>query len=91
MEDFFRWMGEQLGDAIRLVVESLSLLFAGIDDFVSGLTGALGMNATVVSVAFLLLGLFLLYAGVRNLVRGAFVSGFIWLGLALLLLGWLID
>lgn len=91
MEEFFRWMGEQLGEAIRLVVEALSSAFAGLDDFVFGLTRELGMNATVVSVAFLLLGLFLLYAGTRKLFRGALLGGVLRLGLAVLLLGWLIN
>lgn len=91
MENFFRWLGEQLGDGLRLVVEALTGAFASVDDFVTGLTAALGMNATLVNLVFLLVGIYLLYSGGRKLFRGAPLASVFRFGAAVLLLGWLID
>lgn len=91
MEEFFRWLGEQVGAAIRLVVELLAGAFAGVDDFFTGMAGELGMSVSVVNLALLVLGLYLLYSGVRKFSRRALIGGVVRLGLAVLLLAWLIH
>lgn len=91
MEDFSRWLGEQVGAALRWVIELLVGAFSGLDDFFSGLAQSLGMPATVMNLLFLVLGLYLLYAGVQKFARRRFVSGAIRLAFAVLLLGWLIN
>ncbi len=95
MQEFFYWIGELVGSGIRAVVDGLRWVFEQIDgvlnSFVDGLTGALGINSSVFSLAFLLIGLLLVYAGVRALIRKAVVTGIIWLLLGLILLSWLIT
>lgn len=91
MEAFFQWLGEQVGTGIRLVVEALASVFAGVDDFFTGMAQALGMSATIVNLVFLVLGLYLLYLGIRKLTRRAVVGGLVRIGFAVLLLGWLIH
>lgn len=91
MEDFFRWLGEQVGTAIRMVVEAVASVFSGVDDFFTGLAESLGMSASIVNLIFLVLGLYLFYVGVRKLTRRAVVGGLVRIGFAVLLLGWLIH
>ncbi len=94
IEEFFHWLGEKLGDGIRLIVEGLGWLFGGlfdaIDGFIDGLTTSLGIDASWFSLGVLLIGLLLLVAGLRALVRRAVVAGLIWMALGLLVLSWLI-
>ena len=91
---FFNWLGESLGEAIRFVVDVLAGFFAGIGiamhDFIEGLTGSLGMNASLFGLIALLVGLGLLYKGVRALLQRSFVAGGLWMLLGLLVLSWLI-
>lgn len=91
MEDFFRWLGEQVGAALRLVVDLLAGAFSGVDDFFTGLGTSLGMSISVVNLVFLVVGVYLLYSGFRSFTRRALVGGVVRLGLAVLLLGWLIN
>ncbi|GAB2784667.1 hypothetical protein GCM10027040_08480 [Halomonas shantousis] len=95
MEDFFNWLGDKLGDAIRVIVEALSSLFAGIliaaHDFILGLTGSLGMESSLFGIAVLIIGLLLLYNGIRALLRRSIVGGLMLIFLALVVLGWLIS
>lgn len=91
---FFSWLGETLGAAIRWVIDTLSNFFAGIGaalhDFIDGLTGALGIEASLFSLAALILGLLLLYKALRAFLRRAIIAGLIWSFLSLLVLSWLI-
>lgn len=94
-EGFFEWLGNALGSIIRLVVDSLAGLFdlvarAG-HDFLQGLSRALGMDTSLVSLAVLAIGILLLVAAARALFQRAFVNGAILLLLALWLLSWLIH
>lgn len=94
MEEFFTWIGSTLGDVIRFVVDLLTGFFANIGDaargFLDGLSGALGISPSLVSLAVLLIGLWLLWAGVRALMRRAILAALIWLLLGVTVLSWLI-
>ena len=69
------------------------LLLASLS-WIMGLTADLftvmGMGISGRDLVLLFGGLFLLYKGVRALLRKAFVAGVLWLLLGLMLLGWLI-
>lgn len=92
--DFFSWLGNAFGEVIRVIVNALRWIFGGlgeaIGDFSRGLADAVGMSPNLFNFALLVLGLLLLYAGVRALFERAFVVGVLWLLLALFLLGGLI-
>lgn len=94
MSDFFNWLGEAIGNVIRTIVDLLHNLFGGLwdsmDGFVDGLTGALGINDSIFSIAVLVIGVLLLISGVRSLIRGGVIGGLVWLFLGLLVLSWLI-
>lgn len=95
VNDFFNWLGETLGTAIRRIIDTLSSFFAGIGtalhDFIDGLTGSLGIEASLFSLTALILGLWLLYKGLRAFLRRAIIAGLIWSFLSLLVLSWLIT
>ena len=95
IENWFNWVGTKIGEAIRFVVDLLTMMFANLDDFLSdfiyGVTDAMGINASLFSVIVLILGLGCLYRGVRALLRGGFIAGLLWLFSALLILGWLMG
>ncbi|MES1933463.1 hypothetical protein T35B1_12681 [Salinisphaera shabanensis T35B1] len=94
-ENLFHWIGEKLGAAIRFIVDALSWLFdnlyGAIDSFVRGLTGALGINASIFSLLILVIGVAMLYAAVRALVRRAPVATVLWTVLGVIVLSWLIH
>ncbi|EPS7439372.1 hypothetical protein ACVHLG_000955 [Pseudomonas aeruginosa] len=94
-EGFFDGLGEMLGRAIRFVVDLLSGLLGGIwgamDDFLHGLARAIGMDASLFSFVFLVLGLLLLYSGTRAFMRRSIVGGVIWTVLGLIVMSWLIH
>ncbi|GHC32182.1 hypothetical protein [Aidingimonas halophila] len=94
-EGISNWLGERIGEALRFVIDLLSLFFANIHDgverFVTGLTDALGISPTLFSLIFLLIGLWLLYRGVRALLSRRFVGGLIWLFAAMIMLSWLVG
>lgn len=94
-ESTFEWMGAILGEAIRTVVAALRAVFGGfgtaIGDFSSGLAGALGMSPTLFNFGLLVLGLLLLYAGIRALMNRSLLGAILWFILAVLLLGGLIG
>lgn len=94
-EGIFDWLGQMLGKAIRFIVELLSGLLGSIwramDDFLHGLARAIGMNVSIFSFVLLIVGLMLLYSGVRALFRRAFVGGLILTILGLIVMSWLIH
>ncbi|ERJ20411.1 Putative membrane protein [Salinisphaera shabanensis E1L3A] len=94
-ENLFHWIGEKLGAAIRFIVDALSWLFdnlyGAIDSFVRGLTGALGINASIFSLLILVIGVAMLYAAVRALMRRAPVATVLWTVLGVIVLSWLIH
>ena len=95
IDNFFHWIGEQLGAAIRFIVDSLGWLFdnlyGAIDSFVRGLTGALGINASIFSLVILLIGIAMLWAAVRALMRRSVVATLLWTVLGVIVLSWLIH
>ncbi|MDV6317481.1 hypothetical protein [Chromohalobacter sp. HP20-39] len=94
IDRFFHWLGEFLGDALRVIVDALSALFAGlgvaIERFFDGLAGSLGVSSSLINLMVLIIGVWMLYRGIRALLRRGFVGGLVWLFLGLLVLGWLI-
>ena len=91
VEGFFESMGEALGTPLRWIIDGLYGLFEAIADagrgFLNGLANALGMDASLLSLAALVVGLLILVSAVRALLRRAFISGVL-----LLLLGlWLLS
>ncbi|MGY4492192.1 phage shock protein PspC (stress-responsive transcriptional regulator) [Pseudomonas sp. TE3610] len=94
-EGFFEWLGQALGAIIRFVVDSLGWLFnllahAG-GNFVDGLSRTLGMDASLVSIIALVIGLMFLYSALRAFMRASIFLGVIWLILGLWLLSWIIH
>ncbi len=94
-ETTFQWLGSMLGEAIRTIVGALKYLFGGLGtalgDFSSGVAAAMGMSPTLFNFAVLIIGLLLLYAGVRALFRRSVVAAIVWLILAVVVLGSLIG
>ncbi|WP_397450093.1 hypothetical protein [Pseudomonas sp. NA-150] len=95
VESFFEWLGQALGAVIRFIVDGLDWLFkllahAG-GNFVEGLSRALGMNTSLISIIALIIGLMLLYSAIRSFMRGSIIGGIIWMILGLWLLSWIIH
>ncbi|MDX9875545.1 MAG: hypothetical protein RBS88_11585 [Spongiibacteraceae bacterium] len=94
-DGFFEGLGEIIGTVIRWIVDGLGWLFALFatagSDFLDGLSRALGISPSFLGMIALVIGLLLLVAAVRALLRRAFISGVIWLLLGLWLLSWLIS
>ena len=94
VESFFEWLGQALGSVIRFIVDLLSGLFNTLShaggNFVEGLSQALGMDTSIVSILALVVGLLLLYSAIRAL-RASIIGGIIWLVLGLWVLSWVIH
>ncbi|HCR97174.1 MAG: hypothetical protein ACTH5L_07305 [Halomonas sp.] len=91
---FFDRVGETIGDVIRTVVEFLLAIFTNffgaLEEFVDGLSRSLGINASFFSLLVLIIGLYLLWGGVRALLRGSLFGAIVRILLALFILSWLI-
>ena len=85
------WLGEFFGTLVRLIVDTLSWLFgilAGASAaFVDGFARTLGIDSGILSIVAVIIGLFLIYRGVRAVIRRRLVAGIIWILLGL----WLIT
>jgi ABC-type proline/glycine betaine transport system permease subunit len=92
---FFESLGEAVGSVIRFIVEGLSgfLGFFGsaISSFIAGMSKALGVTPSLLSIVVLVVGLWLLYVAVRAFIRRAIIAGVVWLALGLWLLSGLIS
>lgn len=90
----FEWLGQALGTLVRLIVDGLAWVFDMLSGassaFVSGFSRALGIDSSILSIAFVILGLFLIYLGFSSFFRKRFIRGIIWLLLGLWLLSSLI-
>ncbi|WP_163558872.1 hypothetical protein [Halomonas sp. NO4] len=95
MQDFFTWLGHFLGDLIRFVVDLLSRLYHDVSDaargFLDGLTQSLGIAPSLVSMAMLAVGLWLLYLALRALLRRRLIATVVWSVLGVMVLSWLIS
>ena len=95
MEEFFHWIGETLGAAIRFIVDGLAGLLGNlyglIDSFLAGLTNALGISTSVLSLLILVLGLAMLWAALRALLKRRLIGAVIWAALGVVVLTWLIH
>lgn len=91
---FFDGVGETIGDVIRTVVEFLLAIFTNffgaLEEFVDGLSRSLGINASFFSILVLIVGLWLLWGGVKAILRGAIFGAIFRIVLALFILSWLI-
>jgi len=92
---FFESLGEAVGSVIRFIVEGLSgfLGFFGsaISSFIAGMSKALGVTPSLLSIVVLVVVLWLLYVAVCAFIRHSIIAGVIWLVLGLWLLGGLIG
>ncbi len=90
----FEWLGQAFGTLVRLIVDSLAWIFNMLSGasaaFVNGFSRALGVDSSILSIAFVVLGLFLIYLGISALLKKRFIGGVIWLLLGLWLLSALI-
>ncbi|HEY9273483.1 hypothetical protein [Achromobacter sp.] len=94
-DGFFASLGGMLGEALRSVVAGLKWLLGGIGgalgDFYAGLSGAMGMSPSVFNLVVLAIGLMLLWAAVKALLRRSLLGALFWGFLAVLVLGGLIN
>lgn len=90
---FFGGVGEAIGEAIRVVVEFLlgifTNFFGAFGDFIDGLTRSLGISASFFSIAVLVIGLLILWGGIKSFLRGSILGGIVKTLLALFILSWL--
>lgn len=90
----FDWLGQIFGTLVRLIVDGLAWVFDMLSGassaFVNGFSRALGVDSSLLSIAFVILGLFLIYLGFSSFLRKRFIRGIIWLLLGLWLLSSLI-
>ncbi|RUR54555.1 hypothetical protein [Vreelandella populi] len=90
---FFDRAGSTIGDVIRAVVEFLlgifTNFFGAFGDFIDGLTRSLGINDSFFSIAVLVIGLLILWGGVKSFLRGSIVGGIVKTIIALFILSWL--
>jgi hypothetical protein len=95
VEGFFDWLGHALGSVIRFIVDALSGVLQLIGNagrqFMHGLSSALGITPSLLSIVALVIGLLLLFSAVRAFMRRSIVLGLIWLVLGLWLLSLLIS
>ena len=95
VESFIEWLGQAPGSVIRFIVDLLSGLFNTLShaggNFVEGLSQALGMDTSIVSILALVVGLLLLYSAIRAFMRASIIGGIIWLVLGLWVLSWVIH
>ncbi|WP_346795958.1 hypothetical protein R5M92_10885 [Halomonas sp. Bachu 37] len=94
-DGFFDSVGETIGEIIRGFVDFLVAIFTNffgaMDSFVEGLTRSLGISPSFLSLAVLLIGLLIVFGGIRAFLRGSIIGGLIRTLLGLLILSWLIP
>ncbi|HDZ55541.1 MAG TPA: hypothetical protein ENI17_05545 [Pseudomonas xinjiangensis] len=90
----FEWLGEVLGSIVRIIIDSLAWIFDVLSGasaaFINGFARTLGVDSSWLSIAAVILGLLLIYTGVRALIRKHFIAGVLWLLLGLWLLSALV-
>lgn len=95
MADFFNRLGNALGDILRFLIDGLVGFFADLGDsaqeFLRGLSESLGIAPSLINLLVLVFGLWLLWKGLRALMRSAFLVCLVWLLLGAVVLSWLIQ
>ncbi|RJG13306.1 hypothetical protein D3879_08600 [Pseudomonas cavernicola] len=95
VEGFFDWLGQALGAVIRFIVEGLSgflhLIGNAGSQFINGLSRALGITPSLLSIVALVLGLLLVFNAGRAFIRRSFLVGTLMLLLGLWLLSLIIS
>jgi len=95
VDGFFESLGEAVGSLIRFIIEGMSdffgLLGGAVSSFIAGMSKALGVTPSLLSIVVLVAGLWLLYLAVRAFMRRSIIAGMIWLVLGLWLLSGLIS
>ena len=90
----FEWLGQAFGTLVRLIVDGLAWIFDMLGGastaFGNGFSRALGIDSGILSIAFVILGLILIYLGISSLLKRRIIGGVIWLLLGLWLLSSLI-
>ena len=90
----FEWLGQAFGTLVRLIVAALSwlvnLLSGASSACVYGFSRALGIDISLLSIVFVILGLLLIYLGFSSVLKKRLIRGVIWLLLGLWLLSALI-
>lgn len=91
----FHWLGEQIGWLLRLVVDGLAWILTHIgsafSSFYRGLGEALGISPGLTSLIVLIIGLALLFSGLRSLVTGRWFAAAIAGIPGIAILSWLIQ
>ena len=92
---FFEGVGETIGGIIQALVTGLLSLSDGFlgafEGFINGLAGSLGISPSFFSILILVIGLWVLWRGVRALLRGSLIGAVVWIVLGLLILAWLLT
>ena len=95
VDGFFESLGEAVGSVIRFIIEGLSgffgLLGGAVSSFIAGMSKALGVTPSLLSIVVLGIGLWFIYLAVRAFIRRAIIAGVVWLVLGLWLLSGLIG
>ena len=65
-------------------------LYWAVEDFADGLSDSLGISGSLFSLLVLIVGLVMLYKGLRAFLRGSLLGGVCWVLVGLLVLSWLI-
>lgn len=94
-QGFFDSLGLWLGSLIRFIVEALTYVLTSFSEagasFINGLSRALGMEPSWVSLVALVIGLVLLVSSIRSFSQRKWIRGTLWLLVALWLLSLIIH
>ena len=95
VEGFFESLRQSVGSINRFLVEGLrgclALSSGAVVSFIDGMSKALGVTPSLLSIAVLIIGLWLLYLAVRAFLKRSIIAGLIWAVLGLWLLSGLIG
>ncbi len=95
VEGFFDGLGQVVGAVIRFIVEGLSgflqLIGNAGSQFIAGLSKALGITPSLLSIIALVIGLLLVFNAGRAFIRRSFIVGTVLLLLGLWLLSLIIS
>jgi len=92
---FFNWLGSTLGDILRTIVDGVSFVFGKLGsathEFFGGVARSMGMDASLLNILWIVLGVWMLFTAIRAFARRSIVAGIIWLFLVTVLFGMLMS